>query len=258
MTYQDKLQTKEWKSKRKEILSRDKNSCQRCGINRYNEIPTKAIILESSILKSFGFAEVVSNMINVSLVKIVEANTDLNIVVKNLTGLTTIDRSKNYFLIINFIKKNKNDYSFKGVKFAEAINQQMFEGQRYESFKKQYQETLVKGNFEIDKFGFFLMIAKDDEIFGKQSSPLEVHHLCYRKNTEIWNQKNEEYATLCNICHQITHQHFKIPVIDSNNVKIESLVPCKKCGGRRILSEFRHVEGGICFRCRGEGFENYI
>jgi len=31
MTYKEKLQTSEWKSKRKEILKRDNNKCQICG-----------------------------------------------------------------------------------------------------------------------------------------------------------------------------------------------------------------------------------
>ncbi len=32
-----------------------------------------------------------------------------------------------------------------------------------------------------------------------------------------------------------------------------SLVRCPKCGGGRILRQFLHVEGGVCFMCMGKG-----
>ena len=28
--------------------------------------------------------------------------------------------------------------------------------------------------------------------------------------------------------------------------------PCSRCGGNGELPRFRHVEGGVCFRCRGK------
>lgn len=37
-----------------------------------------------------------------------------------------------------------------------------------------------------------------------------------------------------------------------NNPKsLTTSVPCYRCGGTGYLPEFKHVEGGICFRCRG-------
>lgn len=29
--------------------------------------------------------------------------------------------------------------------------------------------------------------------------------------------------------------------------------PCPRCGGSGYIPRFKHVEGGICFRCKGEG-----
>ena len=30
---------------------------------------------------------------------------------------------------------------------------------------------------------------------------------------------------------------------------------CRRCGGKGELSHFRHVMGGVCFRCWGSGFD---
>lgn len=37
-----------------------------------------------------------------------------------------------------------------------------------------------------------------------------------------------------------------------NNPKsLTKSVPCDRCGGTGHLPQFNHVEGGICFKCRG-------
>ena len=32
---------------------------------------------------------------------------------------------------------------------------------------------------------------------------------------------------------------------------IREIIVCNRCGGRGELPQYRHVEGGICFKCRG-------
>lgn len=32
-----------------------------------------------------------------------------------------------------------------------------------------------------------------------------------------------------------------------------SAKPCTRCGGTGIIAVYLHVEGGVCFRCRGSG-----
>jgi hypothetical protein len=39
----------------------------------------------------------------------------------------------------------------------------------------------------------------------------------------------------------------------SRNVNIPALVNCPKCGAGRTIAQYRHVEGGICFLCNGDG-----
>ena len=39
----------------------------------------------------------------------------------------------------------------------------------------------------------------------------------------------------------------------SRNVNIPALVNCPKCGAGRTIAQYRHVEGGVCFLCNGDG-----
>lgn len=33
-------------------------------------------------------------------------------------------------------------------------------------------------------------------------------------------------------------------------------IPCKNCKGHGTISNFKHVQDGICFKCSGSGFQN--
>lgn len=32
---------------------------------------------------------------------------------------------------------------------------------------------------------------------------------------------------------------------------------CKRCSGSGYLLQYRHIENGICFQCRGAGFNRF-
>lgn len=49
MNYSELLNTDEWKNKRREILERDSNTCQRCGINSDNFISSSKIIFSENL-----------------------------------------------------------------------------------------------------------------------------------------------------------------------------------------------------------------
>lgn len=38
-------------------------------------------------------------------------------------------------------------------------------------------------------------------------------------------------------------------LIESNKEEVKSI--CPRCGGTGYLPQYRHVENGICFKCRG-------
>jgi vacuolar-type H+-ATPase subunit I/STV1 len=34
-------------------------------------------------------------------------------------------------------------------------------------------------------------------------------------------------------------------------------IPCGKCNGKGMLPEYRHIQAGVCFACRGIGYFEY-
>jgi len=35
------------------------------------------------------------------------------------------------------------------------------------------------------------------------------------------------------------------------------MIICSRCGGSGYIHKWRHIEGGICFKCRGNGYMDY-
>jgi hypothetical protein len=108
--------------------------------------------------------------------------------------------------------------------------------------------------FEIDREGLYFTRKSNANEFAK-SSDLHIHHKCYRKNLEIWSQPNDEYITLCNVCHRIVHETQLIPFYNENGDILQYMTPCWKCSGQRYLYCYRHIDGGICYACNGRGYE---
>ncbi|WP_418988078.1 hypothetical protein [Bacteroides heparinolyticus] len=52
------------------------------------------------------------------------------------------------------------------------------------------------------------IMGKDDfacQICGNKESTLNVHHLCYHSNSNIWDYEDWELITLCEECHKNEH-----------------------------------------------------
>lgn len=45
-----------------------------------------------------------------------------------------------------------------------------------------------------------------------------------------------------------------VPTVPKVAAKVAKPCACPKCGGSGKLYEFRHVSGGVCFRCNGARF----
>ena len=98
---------------------------------------------------------------------------------------------------------------------------------------------------------------------GKRESlgvRLQVHHKHYIYGLDPWEYKDTELITLCEQCHGDLHSNYEVPVFrleDGNLVKIH-LTPCSRCGGAGWFPEYKHVQGGVCFRCHGAKYEEII
>lgn len=97
----------------------------------------------------------------------------------------------------------------------------------------------------------------------KMSYLLHVHHKFYLVNHLPWEIDDQALVSLCRDCHAKRHEIENIPIYEIiNNRKVVSdtlyFRKCPRCGGTGILSQFRHVENGICFLCRGNNIEQTI
>ena len=89
---------------------------------------------------------------------------------------------------------------------------------------------------------------------------LQVHHKHYIYGLDPWEYKDSEMVTLCEKCHGSFHSHHQVSVyrLDGENLVEVQLTPCYRCGGAGWFPEYKHVQGGICFRCHGQRYEEHI
>ena len=89
---------------------------------------------------------------------------------------------------------------------------------------------------------------------------LQVHHIHYINGLDPWEYKDSELVTLCEQCHSSYHAQNEVPVYrleDGNLVEVH-YTPCRRCGGAGLFPEFKHVDGGVCFRCHGAMYDELI
>lgn len=84
---------------------------------------------------------------------------------------------------------------------------------------------------------------------------LNVHHKYYVSGNNPWEYSNDALITLCQDCHCDEHKSTRTPVYkDLYNKNVMAYAQfCDRCGGSGYLPQYHHVEGGICFKCQGEG-----
>ncbi|KAB7726641.1 hypothetical protein F5984_23730 [Rudanella paleaurantiibacter] len=87
---------------------------------------------------------------------------------------------------------------------------------------------------------------------------LHVHHRYYQKKRLPWEYMNDALMTLCWSCHEELHKNEKVPYLDEEGKEIDNLTPCPKCYGAGRFPEFRHVQNGICFDCKGAKYIEFV
>lgn len=64
----------------------------------------------------------------------------------------------------------------------------------------------------------------------------EVDGVLIAYNSGVIEAEYDRYLKLCKACAGVGFE------------------PCDRCGGRGDIPKFRHVQNGICFKCRGDGY----
>lgn len=253
--YIAKLQTEDWKLKRKHILERDNHQCQRCGVS--NEVKLGSVFFPLS-KKYFEIVD------NVTINRMPFLNTNTISFEKNgislllfKTELSVIDQTGDslYYIVVNYVDTRKIKYPFHG-SVLNNNESNIFHSKAHNTFFNRVSSlTQDNGsNKDFDLEGFWLVPDSDKMMFDKRLHSLQVHHLCYRTGFEPWNQVNDDYVTLCNICHRIVHETTNIPFYDKNGIDYKLRKTCDRCFGLRYFDCYRHINNGRCFKCNGHGY----
>lgn len=90
---------------------------------------------------------------------------------------------------------------------------------------------------------------------GKIDISHHIDHEYYLKYSSPWQVPDSCLVTLCKNCHKKRHLEEEIPWYDTVNGKLAIIIPgCGRCGGSGTLEEYKHIQGGMCFKCNGKGY----
>lgn len=93
----------------------------------------------------------------------------------------------------------------------------------------------------------------DDPVF------LHVHHKYYVFRNLPWEYEEKALVTMCHHCHYKLHEEKTVPVYTDDTLKeTMDFTPCSRCTGTGYFPEYKHIQGGTCFRCSGARYEELI
>ena len=221
MEYQEQLTKLSWKIKRQQIIERDNCTCQNC--------------MNESYLKS---------TLEYSPVEFIN---------KEIYHIEVLDPEK-------FDEGYEEKISFECKSFPEKVNFKKFYASFYEAEKHPNHENIFNNknislyykNENGNAYGIALFdLEKKAWIYIKD---LHVHHKYYQIGKLAWDYPDDAYVTYCWDCHLKIHENSEIDVLDENGNLIEKKLNCPRCGGAGYFPEYRKIENGVCFLCRGKRY----
>jgi len=241
INYGDLLITLEWSHKRKSIINRDRCCCISCGLS--------STMFESG----FNIAFQMNDNLFSSSVDYVEEPIE-------------VFKSNNNIKSFDVLKSPHIDEAYCAISTTGKLL--LVNHVSISNLKTSSQKVINK---EFTKNGLEVWILG---IKGEKYSSLDfriptitdfslvmhVHHKLYIKERLPWEYNDSDLITLCNRCHADLHAKNRIPIYTIINGQYYNLDynPCNRCNGVGIFSQYKHVEGGVCFKCKGNRYEELI
>lgn len=222
LSYADLLETEDWNRKRKEVLKRDRHVCQRCQ-NRFLKNLRRYIIQDLKDEKD-----------------------DYDLFhVRSIKG-PYLGRVNKPFS--NMVTQSDKQLIAEGVYKTGQIIPRLVAA-------KELTRSDIESFTVSEDFNFKVSIHdKTDYLFVEG---LHVHHRFYDLVLHPWEYENDAYQTLCWECHEDLHRNEVVPIYYKGVLKGKG-TPCHRCHGAGFLTKYNHVQGGVCFRCRGMRVEELI
>jgi 5-methylcytosine-specific restriction endonuclease McrA len=248
MTYQEQLQTPEWRRKRKAILLRDHLRCQRCGnANLVNQSRFVALasFRETEEWNVISYGENNKNSFETKFIS--REHAIVNPAVSKLDLLTP----------------KVCVHSFEGTDYLAGVKLHELD---WEAVARAAIENLVVARWSRvspeAELSIRMNLKEREEAWKLREwyfvPGLNTHHLYYKMGKNAWEYPDDALQTLCRECHLAVHQEQVIPYYSRDGMFIINLTPCDRCGGHGIIPPYSHVQDGICFKCKGARYLELI
>jgi hypothetical protein len=280
MNYQDQLLTSEWRLKRESILLRDKYYCQNCNNTSF----------EKGLRCGFAMGPTIDTNNKFSYFVFVNVNSQLNDFPHVIVKISNALLIRKFIKIPDFIwieyldntEKHEADICFIRIVTPDKL----FEIRRHlkNSLEKMNSKnvpiisTIVEFRPpelpklpELNPSNLYQNSKLEDNPYfnpnlisiGKMlpicfAPKLNVHHKVYRENKLAWEYPDSDLITLCWSCHEKMHKDTKIQCFSESGEYKGELTPCNRCFGAGWFPEYKHVQNGICFRCWGKRYDEFL
>jgi|GEM_PF-6536548 len=233
--YKQLLKSIDWKLFRLKILHRDGFKCQNC-LNESLIVEKKLKFYQLSLF--YEPFHVNPNLTKLSEVEytiwkspdVVSSSIKNNLSVGDYLKLTSLQNRK--VLVARYCDLNNNEVDF-GI-------------------------VSISNNYNIDLNNPISLTSNANLLEWHFILGLNIHHKYYQDELMPWEYPHDSVQTLCNSCHESLHKSYKVPYKDKLGVVKEELTPCKRCTGCGIFPEYYYINDGICFRCSGAKYEQFI
>ena len=234
MTYEEQLLSEEWKEKRERILTRDSFRCTECK-NRSLFDKYRIYLRGIGTNKMGQVIYVVFDKENGNLYRCKSGYTKgfikyLKEIKKPSNSILALTGGEGVFtyLIATLILPDK-------LHLDDLSNEE----------KQRWQEEYLR----------YCSDETLENIKWIDTKGLHVHHQYYQHGKLAWEYPDEALITLCWHCHERLHNNEEIEIRDAEGDFMGKKKVCPRCYGAGWFPEFNHVQNGICFRCKGQKFE---
>ena len=95
-----------------------------------------------------------------------------------------------------------------------------------------------------------------DKMKKKPKVVVKVYHKYFQINKLLWDYPDDALETLCDKCHFEKIKQNKIEIRDENMNLVKKINICYKCNGTGFIEKYDYINGGECFDCKGNGYDD--
>lgn len=241
MSYADELRKPEWKQLRKKILLLSEHKCKKCFNKRFQENLEAGIIFSKNFDLSNRRSSNEGNKFRGNVYSLIgEEVYDV--------GLPNLDFNKTYLV---FYKEENFSALICGIKNID--------GSKIVK-SKQWLNFIKSGNKELVTESSYAELIKpiNNSDTWVYTPGVHIHHTYYQDGLHCWEYPLDSLIAYCCFCHEDIHASQKIPRRNNLGIEYSELTLCSRCSGAGEFPEYRHVQDGICFKCKGAMYEELI